>query len=352
MIRTAIVGLGAVAAWHRRALAATAGTTVTAVADTDADRREQCGREWDVPAYGTLSALLAAEPVDWVHVCTPPGTHRDLTLQCIEAGVDALVEKPFALSRAAFKTVMEAADAAGVRVTVVHNQVYYDPIQRACRRVHDGEFGTLHGVAVEWSEDTDPRTPQRGEWVLDLPGGEFGEGIVHSLYVGLRAAGYPSDADTVGVGRVNTTGDERVDYDGICVRYTTADSTVCTIQHHAGVPDRRRLRFSTDRALVTADVGTQSVWVTQGSYGPNAAAEYPAARAGVDRLRTAVRAAVSGVAVSAKRRLVPSYTPHDTHTPVVEREASALRGEGTGPTPRTEADWTNRLLVDINESEG
>jgi predicted dehydrogenase len=40
---------------------------------------------------------------------------------------------------------------------------------------------------------------------------------------------------------------------------------------------------------------------------------------------------------------------HDTHTPVVRREANAIRGAGEGPTPRAEADWANRIYTTVNE---
>jgi hypothetical protein len=40
-----------------------------------------------------------------------------------------------------------------------------------------------------------------------------------------------------------------------------------------------------------------------------------------------------------------AHGPHDTHSPVIRREAAAIRGRGDGPTPRAEADWANRLFT-------
>jgi predicted dehydrogenase len=341
VLRTAIVGLGAVAGWHEAAIERTPEAELVAVADIDGSRVERVAARTGVAGYTDLDRLLRDASVDWVHVCTPIRTHYDLAMRCVDHGVDVLVEKPFVRTREEFERLTAAADRASVRATVVHNQVYYPSVMDACRRVERGEFGRLHGVSVRWAEDVDPRRPDRGDWVLDLPGGEFGEGIVHPIYVGLRAAGYPADESAVSVGRIDTTGDETVAFDGVTVSYTTADDVACTIQHHSNVPDRRRIDFAAERAHVTVDVATGSVRVQRDSYGPNASGAYPALRAAVDGLGGAVRAVTDAV----WRRVTDAEGRHDTHSPVIRREAAAIRGRGDGPTPRAEADWANRLFT-------
>ena len=341
MLRTAIVGLGSVAGWHETAIAGTPNAELVAVADVDESRVERVAARTGVAGYTDLEALLREEAVDWVHVCTPIRTHYDLATTCIDHGVHVLVEKPFVRTRAEFERLTAAADRAGVRATVVHNQVYYRAFREAYRRIERGDFGTLHGVSVRWAEDIDPRRPDRGDWVLDLPGGEFGEGIVHPIYVGLRAAGYPADDSAVSVERINTTGDEAVVFDGVALSYATADDVICTIQHHSGVPDRRRIDFAAEAGHVTVDIATGSIRVDRESYGPNAPFEYSAVRAALGDVRSAVRVTADAV----KRRVTAADSRHDTHSPVVRREAAAIRGRGDGPTPRAEADWTNRLFT-------
>jgi hypothetical protein len=44
------------------------------------------------------------------------------------------------------------------------------------------------------------------------------------------------------------------------------------------------------------------------------------------------------------------FTVHDTHTPVIRRQARAIREGAAGPTPRAEADWSNRLYTTVNET--
>jgi predicted dehydrogenase len=357
MIDTAIIGLGTVAEWHRRAIERTPSATLRAVADLDADRVERVADDWGVAGYADGDDLLADRggELDWVHVCTPVGSHASVATPFLRAGIHALVEKPVTDSREAFESLVEAAEAGGTRMTVVHNAVYYPPFVEARRAIESGRFGRLHGVSVRWLEANDPRKPDRGDWVLDLPGGEFAEGVVHPLYVGLRSAGYPADESAVSISRVDSTGDDAVAFDGVAVMYRTADGVTCTVQHHSGSKGSRQVEFFAEDGRVVADVPTQSVWYYPRGYGAKTELRSPMLNAVYWSARNTVRAAGAVARLRARRALATlqgeTFTPHDTHTPVVRREARAIRGQGDGPTPSAEADWTNRIFTTIIGSE-
>jgi hypothetical protein len=165
--------------------------------------------------------------------------------------------------------------------------------------------------------------------------------------MGLRAAGYPADESAFSVGRINTL-DENVSFDGIALSFVTADDTACTIQHHSNVPDQRRIDFVAEDGHLSVDIATQSIRCCRDAYGPNSTARYPMVEGALQGVRNAVRATARATRETAKQALVSSYTPHDTHTPVVRREADAIRGNGDGPTPREELDWTNRLFTALS----
>ena len=346
-IRTAIIGLGTVAQWHRRALRRTPQTDLIAVADTDPDRARRISMDWGVVGYTDVETLLKEETIDWVHVCTPARTHCEISIRCLAAGADVLVEKPFVMDMKQFNRVDSVMNESDNRVTAVHNQAYYDPIKRACRRIRAGEFGTVHGVSVLWGERIDPNDSDRGEWVLELPGGEFGEGIVHPIYIGLRFAGYPTNSEDVAVHRINTTNTD-TGYDGIAVSFNSAKGTTCSIQHHSNVPDQRRIDIITEDAHITVDVATQSVTVQHHSFGPNTSFNQPLLRAALDTTRRALRT-VTDATRQWVQTAVSEESIHDTHTPVIRREAQAIRGHGKGPTPMPEARWTTHILSDIND---
>jgi predicted dehydrogenase len=353
VLETAIVGLGNVATWHRRGIERTTNATLTAVADIDAMVARERAEEWGVDSYTDIEDLLAAESVDWVHVCTPVANHADLARRCLDAGTHVLVEKPMTATRQEYEELVEHADEVGLRATVVHNQVYYSPLIRARQLVESGQFGRLHGVSVRWLENNDPRESNRGEWVLDLPGGEFGEGIVHPIYVGLRSAGYPDSEEAISVDQINTTQDEAVEYDGVTISYRTAEEVACTIQHHSNVVGSRQVEYFLEGGRVVADIPTQRAIVYPEGYGPNPTVDRPMLHAAWWLVRNGAGAIRTALSVRARRRLASlrgrEFTVHDTHTPVIRREASAIQGRGDGPTPRAEADWTNRIFSMIND---
>lgn len=356
MLQTAIVGLGNVATWHHRAIEHADGIQLVAVVDVDESVAQTRASQWGATPYTDLKQCLVREQVEWVHVCTPLASHADIAGQCLDADAHVLVEKPMTATRQEYESLVTRADNSNLRVTVVHNQVNYAPFIRARRLVESGRFGALHGVSVRWLENNDPRDPGRGDWVIDLPGGEFGEGIVHPIYIGLRMAGYPANEAEIDVNRINTTRDDAVEYDGIAVSYTTADDVACTIQHHSNVPGTRQVEYFLDGGRIIADIPTQSVRVYPEGYGGNATVDRPLLNATWWTVRNAASAVRSAIEITLRQSVADlrneEFTVHDTHTSVIQQEADAISGSGDGPTPRAEADWTNRIFTRVNRDTG
>ena len=70
---------------------------------------------FEVPlACATLTEALALPGVDAVTIATPPHTHAELALEAIAAGRHVLCEKPFARDTAEGRTVLDAAQRAGI----------------------------------------------------------------------------------------------------------------------------------------------------------------------------------------------------------------------------------------------
>lgn len=122
-LRAAIVGTGAIARMHAEALASATGTTLVAVADAIPERAAAFAGEHGVEhVYASLTELLAAAPVDVVHICTPPGLHAEQVVEAFAAGAHVVVEKPPARSLAEFDTMIAAAAAADRELAVVFQQ--------------------------------------------------------------------------------------------------------------------------------------------------------------------------------------------------------------------------------------
>jgi predicted dehydrogenase len=136
---------------HARLLRA-AGHDVTHVVVRNADRAAGARADWPgvvvVPDVASLLAL--AGDLDLVVVASPTGNHVENALDVIAAGVALVVDKPLAPDSAGAETLVRAAEAAGVPLTVFQNR-RWDSEQLTLRALlADGVLGTVHRFERRW----------------------------------------------------------------------------------------------------------------------------------------------------------------------------------------------------------
>lgn len=158
MTRTAVVGCGDISVMHLAAIGSLPDVELVAVCDSDPTRLAAAAEHLGVPGVADHRALLADLRPDVVHVCTPHDQHAPVAVDCLEAGVAVLLEKPVAHTLAEGRRVVEAADAhPDVKIGVCFQNRYNPPVQALRRLVDSGELGTVRGGAasVLWH-----RTPE------------------------------------------------------------------------------------------------------------------------------------------------------------------------------------------------
>ncbi|WP_457101666.1 Gfo/Idh/MocA family protein [Microbacterium sp. P5_E9] len=181
--RAAIIGTGAIAQAHAQAIADLAPRIeLVAVADVDADRARAFADRFAPTAtvHETLSALLAAERIDLVHVCTPPQTHVPLAIESLLAGVPVLVEKPTALSLAEMDRLVAVARETGVPALTVFQHRFGPGAQRLGRLLREGVLGRPLVATCEtlWYRPAEYfDVPWRGRWEVEGGGPTMGHGI-------------------------------------------------------------------------------------------------------------------------------------------------------------------------------
>ncbi|MEQ8585818.1 MAG: Gfo/Idh/MocA family oxidoreductase [Thalassobaculaceae bacterium] len=147
--RVAIVGCGYFAAFHHEAWARMPGVDVVAVCDRDPDRAEaaRAAHHPGAAAFDDVERMLDAAGPSLVDIVTPPPTHAPLTDVCAARSVDVICQKPLAPDLEAARRLVDAAEAAGIRLAV-HENFRFQPWFREARRlIDDGRFGRLHSVA-------------------------------------------------------------------------------------------------------------------------------------------------------------------------------------------------------------
>ena len=132
-VRIGVVGGGLVAqAEHLPYLSSLRDRfALVALAEPSATVREALGARYSIPGlFGDYRALLDAEAVDAVVVCSPHGTHARVVLDALAAGVHVFVEKPMCITLADADAIVAARDSAE-KVVQVGTMKRFDPAVEA-----------------------------------------------------------------------------------------------------------------------------------------------------------------------------------------------------------------------------
>ncbi|MDP5336850.1 MAG: NAD-dependent epimerase/dehydratase family protein, partial [Paracoccaceae bacterium] len=155
---------------HADAIKATPDAQLVAVCDQSKGAAEDLARAHGVQAFGSVDDMIAAGLCDAVHILTPPSSHRDLTLQCLRAGLHVLVEKPVALSGDEADQMRAAAADAGKVLAAGHNFLGLPSYERLKVMMQGGELGRVSSVQINWALPLAPlRSGPFGLWLLREP---------------------------------------------------------------------------------------------------------------------------------------------------------------------------------------
>lgn len=170
-VGTALIGCGKVGDTHARALSSLPESRFVAVYDADRGRAEAFAARYAVRAYSDLDRMLADAEVQMASICTPHPTHPDLAVACAKEGVHCLVEKPMAVDLKGCDRAIAAADEAAIKLGVVSQRRFYEPVQRLKEAVDAGKIGlpVLGTVTVMgWRDEAYYQLdPWRGKWATE-----------------------------------------------------------------------------------------------------------------------------------------------------------------------------------------
>ena len=161
-VRLGVVGYGAGGRFfHTPFIEAAEGIELAGVVTRSADRKAQVAEDWPgVPVFDSLGELLASG-VDAVTITTPPETRRELVLQAVAAGVHVVADKPFAPTAEVGLEMAQAAESAGVLLSVFHNRRWDADIRTLAAVIEHGRLGELWRVHSRFDLD-DPATLEAG----------------------------------------------------------------------------------------------------------------------------------------------------------------------------------------------
>jgi UDP-N-acetyl-2-amino-2-deoxyglucuronate dehydrogenase len=167
-LKTAIVGCGKVAGTHALAYQTLPNSELVSVCDVSPDRAQAFAAKLGVNAYTDLAEMLKREKVDVLSVCTQHTQHPAAVEIAAAAGVHVISEKPLAIDLVSCDRAIAAARAAGIKLGVVSQRRWYEPVQRMKEAIDAGKLGKPALAIVTMLGWREPAyylsDPWRGTW--------------------------------------------------------------------------------------------------------------------------------------------------------------------------------------------
>ncbi len=246
-LRVAVIGAGAFGRNHLRVYreleAAHPGLVqLAALVEPISERRAHFAAAFNIPVFATLSELLAANlSLDAASVCVPTIHHATVAEQLLLAGLDILVEKPFAATLEQADHILALALASQRIVAVGHLERFNPAVTAVLAALNNPMFFESHRLSVFTPRSLDV------DVVLDL--------MIHDLDIVLSLTQSPvREVRAVGLpilSRKTDIANVRVEFESGCVANFTA-SRVSTEQV-------RKLRLFQPHQYLSLDFARQEL---------------------------------------------------------------------------------------------
>lgn len=159
MPRIGVVGTGGWGKNHVRVLNEL--HCLAAICDMNQERADSFSKNFHVPAYPSLAAMLKKEKLDAVTICTPASTHFSIASQAFVAGLHTFVEKPMTTTVKDGELLIEAAKKANRTLTVGFIERFNPPITALKQMIAEGKMG--EPILLEFHREN-----RRGQNISDV----------------------------------------------------------------------------------------------------------------------------------------------------------------------------------------
>ncbi len=154
-MKSAIIGLGNIARAHATAIKEHNLGDIVAVCDISKDKLKAFKINYALPnakEYVDYREMLNNEEIDIVHICTPHYLHKEMIIESLNRGVNALCEKPLCLRADELSEIETVLKNSTARVGVVQQNRYNESAKYLKRYLQGKEIITGYATLV-WNRD-------------------------------------------------------------------------------------------------------------------------------------------------------------------------------------------------------
>lgn len=188
-MKYALIGCGRIATNHVKAVLNN-NLEFVAACDIEPDNIESLLSKHDlqndssIARYTDYKKMIEDHPeLELVAIATSSGVHAEIALYCIDHGINAIIEKPMAMSMADAEEIIKKSEEKDVKVSACHQNRFNVAVQQMRNALESGRFGKLsHGsIHVRWNRGKQyyEQAPWRGTWAED--GGCLMNQCIHGI---------------------------------------------------------------------------------------------------------------------------------------------------------------------------
>jgi UDP-N-acetyl-2-amino-2-deoxyglucuronate dehydrogenase len=201
-----LIGAGAIAHFHARAVTASTGGRLVGVVSRRRETADTFAKAHDIQFAGDeVQSLLSQPGVDAVCITTPSALHLEPALAAIRAGKHLMIEKPLDATVEGTERILNEAARAGVRVGSIFQARFGDAARAVKAAVAAGRFGrmVLASCYVKWNRTDEYYTGWKGKLAEDGGGAVINQAI-HGVDLLQWFAGMPVEVFAWATRRVHT----------------------------------------------------------------------------------------------------------------------------------------------------
>lgn len=147
MLKVAVIGMGGIGNTHAPIYQASDKAELVAVCDIIKEKADAAAERYGVPAFYSVEDLIKNADIDSVSVTSAGvengGDHYEPTMECLEAGLNVLGEKPISNEIEKAREMVRKADEKGVYYGINLNHRFVPPAIKAKEWVTEGKLGEL-----------------------------------------------------------------------------------------------------------------------------------------------------------------------------------------------------------------
>ena len=141
-VKVAVIGCGVIADFHVKALNAIDDCEIAGVYGNLPEQCKEFAEKYNLKVFTSMEEVFSSD-CDMITLCTPSGTHAEISVNAMKRGKHVIVEKPLALTGEECDEIIETEKATGKICAPISQLRYSDNVRQVKKAVEAGKFGKL-----------------------------------------------------------------------------------------------------------------------------------------------------------------------------------------------------------------